>query len=373
MATKVILLGTSHPHIFHRFQYLKDHDASLKVLGYYDSDPEVSQQMLEHINYTRYTEPERLLELDFDIALIHGRDHENPYFIRLAIQHGAKGIFVEKPGAAKPEDFDGLVLELQEKGIVFETGWELHYLETVCFARNLLKDGILGHITEARFHGGCPGGAGAEPWQSSKNNIGGFFYSLGGHVVQVVVDLFGLPNQAVSSIRKLPVQKPHIGFSWVPGLFKSRELNPKKAIGTLAHEDLASAILEYDNMNVHLDFTAWEPSGYLQDWTVDLYGVEGALHLNFDTPGGHLLLKDAKEGWKAGRNEIFPESKYQKGEMLKSAFTQQMDLFFQRVENPNGDMARCDEKMTHELLVLFDALYSSARTRSWVTINKELL
>jgi predicted dehydrogenase len=368
MNFKIILLGTNHPHIFHRIEYLRQN--RITVLGYHDSDFTVSSRMQEYVDCPRYTDCEQLLSLEFDIAMIHGHDNENPEYVRLAIDHGAKGIFLEKPGAAHPHQFGSFASEIRERKLVFEVGWELHYLETVEFARDVLKQSLLGRITEARFHGGCPGGAGAEPWQSDDRNIGGFFYSLGGHVVETVVDLFGLPNQVISSIRKLPAQTPHIGYSWVPGLFEGKQLNPEVAIGTLVHEDIASAILEYDTMNIHLDFTAWEASRYLDDWTMDLYGTQGSLHLNFDVPGGCLMMKDAQEGWNVGRNQIFPEIAHQKGDMLKSAFEKQMDCFFQRVLDPNCDVARCAEETAQGLLILFHALYESARTRSWIELKK---
>ncbi|KAJ5777444.1 hypothetical protein N7520_000690 [Penicillium odoratum] len=362
----VILLGTAHPHIFHRFQYLKDQE--VRVLGYYESDKQISSRMQEKSGFTEYTNCDELLQLNFDTVLIHGRDYENANYIRLAINNGAKAIFLEKPGVARPEELHELRSEITRLGIIFEIGWELHYLETVEFARQLLRSAVLGNITQVRFHGGCPGGAAAEPWQSYEENIGGFFYSLGGHVVEILVDLFGLPNQVVSSIRKLPVEKAHRGFSWFPDLFGERELNPEKAIGTLVHEDLASAILEYDTMNAHLDFTAWEPSGYLHDWTVDIYGTGGALHLNLET-GGYILMKDEGEGWKAGRNEILVAEKYGKGEMLTEAFIRQMDAFFSRIRTGKSSSMPCDEVIAQKVLQLFDALYKSAETRLWVPVE----
>ncbi|KAJ5548921.1 hypothetical protein N7513_006155 [Penicillium frequentans] len=371
MQTRVILLGTSHPHIFHRFAYLKEKNVT--VLGYYDNNDQTACHMQEHAGCPRYLNCTELLKLEFDIVLIHGRDHENAKYIRLAIDNGAKAIFLEKPGVASPAEFYDLATEIKQKSIIFEVGWELHYLEPVEFARDILKSSLLGYITEARFHGGCPGGAGAEPWQSYEENIGGFFYSLGGHVVEIVIDLFGLPSQVVSSIRKLPEREPHRGFSWVPDLFHGRILNPEKAVGSLVHEDLASAILEYESMNAHLDFNAWEPSGYLDDWTIDIYGIYGSLHLGLGGRG-HLLMKEARQGWKVGRNEIFQDGKYRKDDMLKAAFNKQMDVFFQRAQNgaQNGNIKDipCDETVAQKVLELFHALYTSAQTRAWVTTSK---
>ncbi|KAJ5950087.1 hypothetical protein N7454_001671 [Penicillium verhagenii] len=323
--TRVIMLGTSHPHIFHRYKYLQQ-SPTITLVGYYESDEDVAQRMQEHAGCPRFTSADTLSSLPYDVAVIHGRDHENAAYIRTALDSGAKGIFVEKPGVAQPAEFYQLEADIHQRGgsVVFEVGWELHYLESVVFARKVLREALLGSVTGARFHGGCPGGAGAEPWQSDPRNIGGFFYSLGGHVVEIAVDLFGLPVQVVSSIRKLPAQPAHRGFSWVPGVFEERELNPLHAVGTLVHEDLASAILEYENFNVHLDFSAWEGSRYLKDWSVEVYGVEGSLRLNVDGPGSCLLLKEKKGDWESGRNEVFSEKEVD----LAAAFEKQMDCFF---------------------------------------------
>lgn len=362
---KVVMLGTSHPHIFHRYKYLQQ-SVNITLLGYYDSDADVAQRMQDHAGCPRYENTDSLLALPYDVALIHGRDRENANYIRLALDSGAKGIFLEKPGVAQPPEFYPLAEEIRKRKntLVFEVGWELHYLETVAFARRILHESLLGTITMARFHGGCPGGAGAEPWQSDPQNVGGFFYSLGGHVVEIVVDLFGLPTQVVSSIRKLPAQPPHQGFSWVPSLFDGREVNPWQSIGTLVHEDIASAILEYDHFNVHLDFTAWEGSRYLRDWSVEIYGVDGSMRLNVDGPGSCLLLKEKNEEWESGRNELF------EGEVsLAAAFEKQMECFFRRVEGVGIDEDCCDEIVVEDLLKLYNALYESARTRQWVSMQ----
>ncbi|KAL4865739.1 hypothetical protein BDV12DRAFT_199819 [Aspergillus spectabilis] len=366
MEFSVVFLGTSHPHIFHRYTYLQQR-SSVKLLGYYDHDAQVAHRMQDRACCPRYADLAQLLSLSFEIAMIHGRDIENPEYIRRAIDSGARAIFVEKPGAGQPSEFYPLGAEIRERGIIFEVGWELHYLETIAFARQVLRDSLLGPVSEARFHGGCPGGAGDEPWQSDPRSIGGFFYSLGGHVVESVVDLFGLPNQVVSSIRKVPVRAPHRGFSWVPGLFCGRVLNPEKTVGKLTHEDIASAILEYEDFNVHLDFTAWEPSAYLKDWTIDIYGVEGSLHLNLDGPGSSLLLKDPIADWKCGRNPLFT-GEYQEGAMLAAAFEKQMDSFFDRIQTSLVDGDCCNETIAFKLLKLYDALYKSSETRAWISL-----
>ncbi|KAJ5453922.1 uncharacterized protein N7458_004878 [Penicillium daleae] len=346
--TKVILLGTSHPHIFQRFKYLQE-SANIILLGYYDSDANVAQRMQEYAGCPCYSDPKSLIALPYDVALIHGRDPRRRTTVR---------VLPPVKGDSRAGDT-----------VVFEVGWELHYLETVAFARRIIRESLLGAVTLARFHGGCPGGAGAEPWQSDPENLGGFFYSLGGHVVEIAVDLFGLPTQVISSIRKLPVQTPHRGFSWVPGLFDGRQMDPWHAIGTLVHEDIASAILEYEHFNVHLDFSAWEGSRYLRDWSVEIYGVQGSMRLNIDGPGSCLLLKEKMGQWVSGRNELFSKREVN----LAEAFERQMESFFGRVENARTDEEFCDENMAEKLLRLYNALYESARLRKWVFLQEKMV
>jgi predicted dehydrogenase len=129
------------------------------------------------------------------------------------------------------------------------------------------------------------------------------------------------------------------------------------------HEDIASAILEYEHFNVHFDFTAWEGSRYLRDWSVEVYGVEGSMRLNLDGPGSCLLLKEKKEEWESGRNELF-----EREVSLGAAFEKQMECFFRRVEGVGIDEDGCDESMVEKLLKLYNALYESARTRQWVSM-----
>jgi hypothetical protein len=81
-------------------------------------------------------------------------------------------------------------------------------------------------------------------------------------------------------------------------------------------------------------------------------------------------MKEARQGWKVGRNEICSDGKYQKDDMLKAAFNKQMDSFFERSQNGIALDVSCDETAAQKLLLLFHALYTSAQTRSWVTMSR---
>ena len=336
------------------------------MLGYYEKDEEIATKMQPFTGCTRFTSLDELLALEFDAAVIHGYDRDNASLIRQAIEAGAKGIFVEKPGVGQPADFFPLAAEITAKGIVFEVGWEVHYVEPVRLARQIVREKVLGNITSARFHGGCPGGAAAEIWQSDPASIGGFFYTLGGHTVETVIDLFGPPQRTVSSVRKLPPAPPHTGFAWMPSLFGDPEFDPKVAVGSVEHEDIASAILEYPTFNVSLDLTGWEANQYLEQWAIEIYGTNGTLHLVPDPPSGTLHLREGKGIWKSGKTVLFPDDD---GTMkLHDAFQAQMGGFFDRLVGKEIGVPPCDEKVLLPLLRLYEAMYKSTASNSWETV-----
>lgn len=359
---RVILLGTTHPHIFHRYNYFASRP-DIQVIGYYEDNEEIAVRMKPHTGCLRFERIADLLALPCDAAVIHGYDRENAFYIQQAIEAGVKGIFVEKPGVGQPAEFFPLAQEIAKKGIVFEVGWELHYTEPVKLARRIVRENVLGSITSARFHGGCPGGAGAELWQSDPANIGGFFYSLGGHTIETIVDLFGVPRRTVSSIRKLPLQPSHTGFSWMPDLFEAPKRGPKTAVGGLVHEDVGSAILEYDSFNVTIDMTGWEPNRYCEEWAMDIYGTGGALHLVPDPPSGSLLLMEDTGPWKRGKQVLFADEN--EASQLEHAFRKQMTAFFDRIVGKKVEDLACDEKVLVPLLRLYQAMYKSAASDSW--------
>ena len=360
---RVALLGTAHPHIFHRYNFLASR-ADIRLIGYYEEDEEIAERMQGFAGCQRFSNLNELLAADFDVAMIHGLDRDNGRYIMQAIGAGAKGIFLEKPGMGQPSEFLPILNQIRLHETVFEVGWELHYTSSIAFARSVIRDNLLGIITTARFHGGCPGGAGQEVWQSDPMSIGGFFYSLGGHTVETVIDLFGLPQMVSASIRKLPRKESHTGFSWVPTVFSKPVRDPVVAVGSLYHEDIASAILEYEHFNVNLDLTAWESNRYCEEWSIDIYGTNGTLHLVPDPPSAILTLKESVGRWSHGTHNIFQRN--QPGaSVLDEAFQRQMNSFFDRLAGREIPITPCHEDLVSQLSQLYIALYTSAKERSW--------
>ncbi|KAJ6157937.1 Oxidoreductase [Penicillium chermesinum] len=315
---KIAFLGCRHPHVMYRFAILEKM-GGFEFSGFYEEDSAIAEGLAERLpRLLRFDSPKGLLDTNPDIVMIHALDPDVPRWARFAIDHPAefRGLFLEKPGAALPSDFYRLAEEIKRKRptLVVELGYELHYSEPLEFARQVIREGALGDITTARFHGGCPSGAGLELWQSIPEDLGGILQTSGCHTLENILDLFGAPERVVSSIRKLPPKPPRPIVGWIPDLFTGTVDQASFGVGTLLYEDVCSGILEYDDKTVTLDMTAWEPTEWCNEWAIDIYGTNGSLHVIPDFPVATLNLRRAAGSFSAGETKL--QTEYPTGKQI---------------------------------------------------------
>lgn len=369
---KIAFLGTRHPHVMYRFTIL-DKMGGFEFSGFYEEDPEIASGLAERLpQLTRFTTPNALLDTNPDIVMIHALDPDVPRWARFAIDHPAsfRGLFLEKPGAALPEDFYQLAEEIQQKrpDLAVELGYELHYSESLQFARKVIQEGVLGDITTARFHGGCPSGAGVDLWQSIPEDLGGIMQTEGCHTLENVLDLFGAPDRVVSSIRKLPQRPPHPVVGWIPDLFTGTVNTGKFGVGTLLYEDVCSGIMEYPDKTIVLDMTAWEPTEWCNEWAIDVYGTNGSFHAVPDYPVATLYLREGRGDFAAGETNMSTELPHGTSN-IPSCYRKQLESLFARVRDTEPPMLGCCDLQTNvRILKVIDAFYKSANSRQWVDV-----
>lgn len=369
---KIAFLGSRHPHVKYRFAVLQKM-GGFTFSGFYEEDTTIATKMAEWIpQLPRCSTAEELLNTNPDVVMIHSLDPDVPRWARFAINHPApfKGLFLEKPGAAMPEDFYELAEEIAAKrpGLAVELGYEMHYSESLDFARRVIHSGALGDITTARFHGGCPSGAGMDLWQAIPEDLGGIMHTEGCHTLENVIDLFGAPERVVSTIRKLPPRPPHPVVGWIPDLFKGTVKTGEFGVGSLMYEDVCSGIMEYPDKNIVLDMTAWEPTEWCNEWAIDVYGTNGSLHAVPDFPAATLYLRKARGNFKAGETKLETELPHGTSN-VPSCYRKQFESLFARVRGAkDAGHGCCDLKNSVDVLKAIEAFYKSASERKWVDV-----
>lgn len=236
----------------------------------------------------------------------------------------------------------------------------MHYSEAMEFARKVVKEGVLGYITTARFRGGCPSGAGMDLWQSIPEDLVGIMHTQSCHTLDSIVDLFVAPERVVSTIRKLPQRPPHLVVGWILNLFSG--LSPLRHLEweILMYKDMASAMMEYSNKTVTLNMTPWKPIGWCNEWAID---TNGSLQTVPDFPVAELYLREARGGSDAGTTKVIGNNLRVLSARVRGASAKGLDL----------EQECCGLVKNVKILKIIAAIYESSSSRQLGMLRLDLL
>ena len=361
--TNIAFLGVGHPHVFPRLQLLREMP-EVAIRGFFEPDPQIAKQFTERTRVTRFDTVDALLDTRPQIAIVNGLDPQVPDLAEQAARAGVRGLLLEKPGAASPERFYELARELMRGDIQVEVGYELHYADSVALCRELVAEDVLGDITLARFHGGCPVGAGAELWQSIPEDLGGLVFTAGSHLLEMVVDLFGVPARVGASVRRLPEGRPTPAIAYKPDLFSPQSADYQVAVGSLRHEDVGAALLDYPDKIVTVDVTAWEPTNWCADWAIEIYGTNGVLHAVPDPSEVRLTLRADTGRHRAGTTVVRAPDPLPGQRSLVGAYRRQLASQIARVSGATATRG-CDLRIGVGVMRIMQAMYQASKDRQW--------
>ncbi len=369
---KIAFLGVGHPHALARVQLLEAMP-DVSVCGFFEPDAPLAERFAGHTGLTRFDTAEALLATEPRIVLVNGLDPQVPELAERAARAGVRGLLLEKPGAASPERFFELARGLLRRDIQVEMGYELHYAESLALCRELIAEGVLGEITLARFHGGCPVGAGAELWHSIPEDPGGLVFTEGCHLLEMVVDLFGTPQRVAASVRRLPEGEPIRSVAYYKAdLFSTPTTDFATAVGTLRYEDVAAAILEYQDKTVTVDLTAWEPTNWCEEWAVEVYGTNGSLHAVPHPAEVRLTLRAGAGGHRAGTTVVRAPNPRPGQRILIESYRRQLASLIARVAG-SADEHGCDLPIGVGVMQIMEGMYRAGHDRQWVELSENVL
>jgi predicted dehydrogenase len=365
--TNIAFLGVGHPHVFPRVQLLRAMPG-VSISGFFEPDPKTANLFTERSGLPHFETAEALLDTRPEVVIVNALDPQVPDLAGQAARAGVRGLLLEKPGAASPERFYELARELTRAGIEVEVGYELHYADSTALCREVIAADVLGDITLARFHGGCPVGAGAELWQSIPEDPGGLVFTEGSHLLEIVVDLFGPPSRVGASVRRLPEGRPTPSIAYKADLFSPPSADYAVAVGTLRHEDVGAALLDYPDKIVTVDLTAWEPTYWCTDWAIEIYGTNGVLHAVPDPAEVRLTLRDAAGPYQAGTTVLRAPDPLPGERSLVEAYRRQLVSLLARVDGADGEHG-CDLRIGVGVMRIMQAMYQASNDRQWAELT----
>jgi len=162
-----------------------------------------------------------------------------------------KHIHMEKPGGIILSDFEELISVMKRTGKVFHTGYMYRYNPYIIELLKKIECGELGEIISIEAQMNCIHSIAARQWLDSIP--GGMMFYLGCHLVDLVLQIKGLPNEII----------PYIKSTGVEGV---------------TAEDFCMAVFEYDNGVSFVKTTACEIGGYARRQLV-VSGTKGTIEL----------------------------------------------------------------------------------------------
>lgn len=265
-------------------------------------------------------------------------------------------VLCEKPMAYNTEQAIKMKEAADKAGKLLMVGFTMRFSNEHEIAEDFIKQGYLGDIyyskaTYIRRHG-APGG-----WFSKKElSGGGPVIDLGVHVIDHTRYLMGNPKPVsvyAATFDKLK-NRPNIktGVGWSP--MGANNGDPYDV------EDLATALIRYDNGTVTLLETSYSLNGESREGEKELYGTKGGMTLKGF--GTELKIYTEVNGF---LSDITPDIKAYKPDRNK--FDEEMKHFVDCIKNGTKCLAPAEDGIT--IMKILDAIYESARTGHEVIIE----
>ncbi len=246
---KIIQIGSQHDHAPMVYNSLLHLPQYFEVLALADRDPETAKARIPSAQ--NIITVEEALNTEGLQAVTIECEEENA--LDLALPFAEKGIAVhmDKPGSADHEKFIKLANILKQKNTVFTLGYMYRYNPAIKKAIDMVKKGELGEIfsVEAQMSVRHP----KEKRQWLKKHRGGMMYYLGCHLIDLVLQIQGKPQEIIS-------------------------LNTKTFTDGVDSEDYGFALFKYKNGISFVKTNASEYNGYGRRQLV-ITGSKGSIEM----------------------------------------------------------------------------------------------
>lgn len=142
-----------------------------------------------------------LLNDDVDLIVITTPNQTHFELAKQALSAG-KHVVVEKPLCATAEEALILADLADQQGVLLSVYQNRRWDSAPLTAKKLVSDGLLGEIVDAEFRfERYAAGLNKKRWKETGGAGVGLVYDLGSHLLDMAVDLFGMPSELYADIR----------------------------------------------------------------------------------------------------------------------------------------------------------------------------
>lgn len=193
---KIAQIGTGHDHAAVTFSSLLRLPQDFQVVGVAECNPE-RMSALEQAPYAHtphYTVEELLAMEDLEAVAVE-TDEELATAIAQRFAERGKAIHLDKPGSAGVSSFTRLIETARAQRLPFQMGYMYRYNPLIKRVLNQAKAGVLGEIYSVEAQMSVRHTPEKRRWLEKYQ--GGMFYFLGCHLVDLVLQLQGEPEQVI--------------------------------------------------------------------------------------------------------------------------------------------------------------------------------
>ena len=280
---RIAQIGIGHDHAKEIFPALCGLTDYFEVVGY--ALPECEKEnpaFQKHIQkafagHREMTVEEIMQDPTITAVAIETEEVNLSKYALLAARNG-KHIHMDKPGGIELAEFEELIRTAKENRIVLHLGYMYRYNPCIRKLLEQVKNGELGEINSVEAHMGCYHGTAKRQWLD--RFPGGMMFFLGSHLVDLIVQLQGIPKQ-ITAFNKpsgidgttsedcgFAVLEYENGVSFVKtsaaemGGFSRRQLVVNGSKGSVRLMPLEMVWSEEDRLNLYTDVTEYQDTGW---------------------------------------------------------------------------------------------------------------
>ena len=268
------LLGITHPHASARVRALREIEG-VEVVAAADDDARL-KYFTNKYDLVPVGAEELLADETITAVMVHSKS-KDMVPMALRVLDAGKAVLVEKPGGAAVADIRQLAEAAQAPGAIAQVGYNVRFADSVTRARQLLDEGLIGHVVSVSSRGAPLIGEHMTQHLNQPADMGGALWIIGCHMIDVLLSIYGRPDSVNARVRKYD-----------------------RVSDDSSREDAAAVILTYPERQIVFDFDVHDRLEWFESSRVTFHGTGGLLEIGILPQSVRVYLPEARDGWAAG-------------------------------------------------------------------------